>query len=103
MFRQVLRTTIPSLQWTNPFFANQLDTTYLPLDNNYQRIALNGVLRDLSYGSTLSARYTWSKTTNDTSVAPFALNSGGITVPTTAEQQHCSTSNMVNQGNSRCR
>ena len=31
------------LQWTNPFFGNQLDSTYLPLDNNYQRIAFNGV------------------------------------------------------------
>ena len=70
------------LQWTNPFFGNQLDNTYLPLNNNYQRIAFNGVLRDLPYGSTLSARYTWSKTTNDTSVPPLALDSGGIYVPT---------------------
>jgi MtrB/PioB family decaheme-associated outer membrane protein len=71
-----------SLQWTNPFFNNQLDTSYLPLDNSYQRVALNGVLRDLGFGSTLSARYTWSKTTNDSSVAPFALNSGGVFAPT---------------------
>ena len=70
------------LQWTNPFFANQLDNTYLPLDNDYQRIAFNGVLRDLPYGSTLSARYTWSLTTNDTSVPQFALNTGGVYVPT---------------------
>jgi len=72
----------PVLQWTNPFFGSQLDSTYLPLDNNYQRVALNGVLRDLPYGSTLSARYTYSKTTNDTSVAQFALDSGGIYAPT---------------------
>jgi len=84
------------LQWTNPFFANQLDSTYLPLDNTYQRIALNGVLRDLSYGSTLSARYTWSKTTNDTSVAPFALNSGGVYVPTLPNNSTFD-GNLVNQ------
>jgi len=70
------------LQWTNPFFNNQLDHTYLPFDNDYQRIALNGVWRDLPYASTLSARYTWSKTTNDGPLAPFALNSGGTYVPT---------------------
>jgi MtrB/PioB family decaheme-associated outer membrane protein len=70
-----------SLQWTNPFFNNQLDSSYLPLDNNYHRVALNGVLRDLPYGSTLSARYTWSKTTSDTGVPQFALSSGGAYVP----------------------
>jgi MtrB/PioB family decaheme-associated outer membrane protein len=71
-----------SFQWTNPFFGSQLDTTHQPLDNSYQRIGLNGVLRDLPYRSTLAARYTWSKTTNDTDVPLFALHSGGVLAPT---------------------
>jgi MtrB/PioB family decaheme-associated outer membrane protein len=72
----------PSFQWTNPFFGSQLDTTYQAMDNDYQRIALNGVLRDLPYGSTLAARYTYSKTENDMGVPQFALHTGGIYAPT---------------------
>jgi len=76
-----------SLRWTNPFFGNNLDTTYLPLDNNYWRIALNGVLRDLPLASNLSARYTYAKTTDDGPVPLAALTSGsssgtGVYVPT---------------------
>jgi hypothetical protein len=75
------------VQWTNPFFGNNIDTTYLASDNTYQRIGINGTIRDLPYGSTLAARYTYSKTTNDTPVAAVALTAGsttgsGIYVPT---------------------
>jgi MtrB/PioB family decaheme-associated outer membrane protein len=66
-----------SLQWTNPFFGNNLDHTYLALDNRYQRFALNGVVRDLPMTSTLAARYTWSRTTNDQPVPMLALTSSG--------------------------
>ncbi len=65
-----------TLNWTNPFFGSNLDTTFLPADNTYQRIAANGVMRSLPYGSTLAARYTWSKTTNETTAASTVLTSG---------------------------
>jgi MtrB/PioB family decaheme-associated outer membrane protein len=86
----------PALQWTNPFFGSQLDTTYQALDNTYQRIGLNGVLRNLPYASTLAARYTWSKTTNDTGVPEFALHSGGIYTPTLPDPATFD-GNMINQ------
>lgn len=66
-----------SVQWTNPFFGNNLDTTYLPLDNTYQRIGINGMTRDLPFESTLSARYTYAKTTSSSPVALMALTAGG--------------------------
>src|SRR5215472_5503412 len=77
-----------SLQWTNPFFANNLDTTYLASDNTYQRIALNGTIRDLPVASTLAARYTYAKTTNDTPVPLTALDTGGVYVPTMPNTDH---------------
>jgi hypothetical protein len=58
------------VNWNNPSFASLVDRTYLPPDNQYQRLALNGVVRALPWNSTLAARYTWDKTTSD-----FAVNS----------------------------
>jgi hypothetical protein len=66
----------PSLRWTNPFFGNNLDTTYFASDNTYQRIGANGTIRQLPLNSTFAARYTWSKTSNDTGVPGQALNAG---------------------------
>jgi hypothetical protein len=73
------------LQWTIRSSVNQLDSTYLPLDNNYQRIALNGVLRDLGYVRPCPPGTRGSKTNNDTVVPLFALNSGG------ASRRRCPT------------
>jgi MtrB/PioB family decaheme-associated outer membrane protein len=80
-----------SIQWTNPFFGNNLDQTYLPLDNSYQRIGVNGMIKDLPLGSTFSARYTYAKTTSDSPVALMALTAGstsgtGVYVPTMPNQ-----------------
>jgi hypothetical protein len=78
----------PTLQWTNPFFGSNLDTTYFASDNSYQRIGANGTMRGLPFGSTLAARYTWSKTTDNTDLAGQALTAGaggsgtGMYVPT---------------------
>ncbi len=58
------------VNWNNPSFASQVDRTYLAPDNQYQRLALNGVVRALPWNSTLAARYTWDKTTSD-----FAIDS----------------------------
>jgi MtrB/PioB family decaheme-associated outer membrane protein len=65
------------VNWTNPFFGNNLDQTYLALDNTYQRIGVNGMIKDLPLSSTFSARYTYAKTTSDGPVALTALTASG--------------------------
>jgi outer membrane protein OmpA-like peptidoglycan-associated protein len=72
-----------TLNWTNPYFGgNQLDKTYLPPDNTFNKFTLTGTYRDLPWRSVLSARYTWAKTTSDVGIAPTALDSGGVYNPT---------------------
>ena len=66
----------PQLQWTNPFFGSNLDTTYFASNNNYQRLGANGTMRGLPWGSTFAARYTWSKTTDNTDVPGQVLTAG---------------------------
>jgi MtrB/PioB family decaheme-associated outer membrane protein len=63
-----------TLSWNNPFFANNVDTTYLPPDNSYQRFAANATFRGLPWQSTLAARYTWSEGKSDADLAQTALN-----------------------------
>ena len=68
-----------TLQWTNPYFGgNQLDSTYLAPSNEFNKFTLTGNYRDLPWKSVVSARYTWAKTTSDTALAPFALNTGAV-------------------------
>jgi len=72
-----------TLQWTNPNFGgNQLDTTYLPPNNTFNKFTLSGNYRDLPWRSVISARYTWSKTTSDVGIGLTALDSGGVYNPT---------------------
>jgi hypothetical protein len=76
-----------TLQWTNPFFGqNQLDTTYLPPDNTFNKFTLTGNYRDLPWRSVVSARYTWSRTTSQVGLAPFALNTGPSYAPTLPQE-----------------
>jgi hypothetical protein len=51
------------MQWTNFYMLNNLDTTYLPPDNNLYRLstARCGIAGDW----TLAVRGTWSKLTNN--------------------------------------
>src|SRR5450432_1405179 len=63
-----------TLSWNNPFFANNVDTTYLPPDNSYQRITANATFRGLPLQSTFAARYTWSEGKSDADLAQTALN-----------------------------
>ncbi|HTP99470.1 MAG TPA: OmpA family protein, partial [Casimicrobiaceae bacterium] len=64
-----------TLQWTNPFFgSNQLDTTYLPPDNTFNKFTASGNYRDLPWKSVISARYTWAKTTSNVGLGTTALN-----------------------------
>lgn len=57
-----------AVNYNNPYFGNIVDRVYLPPPNQYQRIALNGVVRDLPWKSTFAARYTWDKTTSDVTI-----------------------------------
>jgi len=72
-----------TLRWTNPFFGgNQLDSSYLPPENTFNKLTLSGNYRDLPWNSVLSARYTWAKTESDATLATTALNTGGVFAPT---------------------
>ncbi len=78
-----------TLLWTNPYFGNnQLDTTYLPPSNEFNKFTLTGNYRDLPWRSVVSARYTYAKTTADANLAPYALNTGPALVPTIADENN---------------
>ncbi len=63
-----------TLTWTNPFFANGIDTTWLAPENKTQRIAANATFRQLPMNSTFAARYTWQEVKSDADLATTALN-----------------------------
>jgi MtrB/PioB family decaheme-associated outer membrane protein len=65
-----------TVRWNNPFFANAVDTSYLPPENKYQRLGLNATFRQLPLDSTLALRYTWSKTESSADLATTALVPG---------------------------
>jgi MtrB/PioB family decaheme-associated outer membrane protein len=67
-----------TVTWTNPYFGpNGIDTTYLAPDNDYQRLALNGTIRQLPWNSTLAARFTWDQLESDTPLATTAIDGTG--------------------------
>jgi outer membrane protein OmpA-like peptidoglycan-associated protein len=77
--------SIPTLDWTNPYFgptatttSNKLDRTYLPPDNTFNKFTATGNYRDLPWRSVISARYTWAETKSSTDLGPLALNSNGV-------------------------
>ena len=78
-----------TVTWTNPYFGNGIDTTHLAPDNDYQRIAVNGTIRQLPWNSTLAARFTWDELKSDTPLATSALNTTtggfGLTNPNVSE------------------
>ncbi|HEV2977893.1 MAG TPA: MtrB/PioB family outer membrane beta-barrel protein [Casimicrobiaceae bacterium] len=63
-----------TLSWTNPFFGNNVDSTYLPPDNHFDRLIAQATFRELPWQSTLSARYTWSEMESTAALAQTALN-----------------------------
>lgn len=75
-----------TLRWTNPFFGNGLDQTWLPPANEYTKLAANGVLRQLPYGSTLSGRLSIAHSTSEASIAGTALNTGGVLAATNPDE-----------------
>jgi len=68
---------LQTFTWNNGFFNNNVDTTYLAPDNQYQKIAANLTYRGLPWNSTFAARYTWQETKSDATLAQTALNSTG--------------------------
>jgi MtrB/PioB family decaheme-associated outer membrane protein len=67
-----------TVTWNNPFWANGIDTTHLAPDNKYQRIGLNGTIRQLPLNSTFAARFTWDRLESDTDLATTALNGNNV-------------------------
>lgn len=67
--------------WTNGYFGNGIDTTYLAADNRYQRLAGNVSWRDLPGNSTLAARFTTDELKSNVPVGGSVLGTttGGMT------------------------
>ena len=63
-----------SISWQNGYFGNGLDTTYLPPDNKYQRLAANATFRKLPLNSTVAFRYTSDELKSSNTFATQVLN-----------------------------
>ena len=64
-----------SVTWTNGYFGNGIDTTYLAADNRYQRLMGNAVFRQLPWSTTLAARFTADELKSNFTVGQQVLNS----------------------------
>jgi hypothetical protein len=86
------------LHFSNGFFGvgSGLDTAVLPPDNNLMKFGLNGNLRNLPLGSTLSGRITYSKLTNDVNVLQSMLTTGPVQ-GTTGASSGIFSGNVINQ------
>lgn len=65
------------LNFQNSFFGNGFDTATFAPDNDYMRIGLSGVLRQLPMSSSLSGRLAYSKVTNSANMLGAVLNTAG--------------------------
>ena len=74
----------PAVTWPNFYQLNNADTTYLPPNNLLQKWGLNGTLRSLPMNSTLAARATYTKLTDQFNVAELGLLPQGATNPVVA-------------------
>jgi hypothetical protein len=68
------------LFFQNPFFGFGTDTATFYPNNNYARIAVDGVLRQLFWNSTLSARATYDRDTDSQDMINSVLNTSGSNV-----------------------
>jgi len=60
--------------WTNGYFGNGIDTTYLAADNRYQRLMGNAVFRSLPWATTLAARFTMDELKSGVNLGTSVLN-----------------------------
>lgn len=65
------------VRWSNGFFGNGLDAAVREPDNDYWKLAANGVIKRLPMESTLGARVSYSKLTNSVGVLGSMLNTAG--------------------------
>lgn len=63
-----------SFTWTNGYFGNGTDRTYLAADNRYTRIAGNATFRKLPWNSTVAARFTSDELKSSTGLGTSVLN-----------------------------
>jgi MtrB/PioB family decaheme-associated outer membrane protein len=63
-----------SITWTNGYFGNGTDRTYLAPDNKYSRFAGNATIRGLPWSSTIAARFTSDELTSDATLGTSVLN-----------------------------
>ncbi len=77
-----------SVTWTNGYFGNGTDRTYLAPDNRYTRLAGNATFRQLPWNSTVAARYTSDELKSSADLGASVLNGTagqiGATGPSTA-------------------
>lgn len=64
----------------NPFFGFGRDTATFWPDNDYVRVGLNGMYRQLFWNSTASARVTYDRNTDSFSMITAILNTSGVDV-----------------------
>jgi MtrB/PioB family decaheme-associated outer membrane protein len=67
----------PLLNFQNPFFGFGTDTATFAPDNDYTRIGVNGMFRQLPWNSTLSGRVTYAKSTDSVDMLDEVLNTSG--------------------------
>lgn len=63
-----------SITWTNGYFGNGTDRTYLAADNRYTRFAGNATFRQLPWNSTIAARFTSDELKSSVGLAGTVLN-----------------------------
>jgi hypothetical protein len=68
------------VNFANPFFGFGQDTTTLAPGNHYARVSGNGMMRQLPWNSTLSARFTYDKSSDSQDMIDAVLNTTGSNV-----------------------
>jgi len=63
-----------TVDWTNGYFGNARDTSYLAPDNKYQKILANATFRQLPGASTLAVRYTQDELKSSAANGTLVLN-----------------------------
>jgi MtrB/PioB family decaheme-associated outer membrane protein len=63
-----------SITWTNGYFGNGTDRTYLAPDNKYTRFAGNATFRGLPWSTTVAARFTSDEMKSDATLGTSVLN-----------------------------
>jgi MtrB/PioB family decaheme-associated outer membrane protein len=71
-----------SVTWSNGFWGNSLDRTYLAPDNQYTRFAGNATFRQLPWSTTIAARFTMDELKSNATLGTTVLNGVGVNAPT---------------------